>query len=890
MSHRFAAFPKFSARNPKGSRSQLSALGLALMTLSAPALAVDYIWQGGEGFWDDPARWTLLGVPGSSDSATVNFTGTGSLLVRDPRSVGTLFLNGGKLATSSTLSVGTLHLVNGTIGSTAAQNGGVVNVSGTASFNGTAVSNIDYSHVVNLNGNATWSGGNGRLIVGSAYSQGNTSYPAAQLNIAAGTTFTDAGAASTTGLKTLGLGGAVNNNGTYRREGLGETYAGGFNNNGTLDIASGNFSFAGGNFSSSSSGLIKVASGSTLYLANVNFTAGSVQNNGVVQQYAGSVVVASGAVISGAWQVNAGSSRFEGTHGVASLVINGGVLTGPGVLNTGSMVFNGGTFGGSGSQSGGTLNVAGLASFNGASAMDLDYSHVVNLNGNATWSGGNGRLIVGSAYSQGNTSYPAAQLNIAAGTTFTDAGAASTTGLKTLGLGGAVNNNGTYRREGLGETYAGGFNNNGTLDIASGNFSFAGGNFSSSSSGLIKVASGSTLYLANVNFTAGSVQNNGVVQQYAGSVVVASGAVISGAWQVNAGSSRFEGTHGVASLVINGGVLTGPGVLNTGSMVFNGGTFGGSGSQSGGTLNVAGLASFNGASAMDLDYSHVVNLNGNATWSAGNGRLIVGSAYSQGNTAYPAAQLNIAAGTTFTDAGAANATGFKTLGLGGPVNNGTYRREGLGLTFIGGFRNAGLLDLAAGTVQVDAAFQNSGTVQIAAGALLAATSGTFNNAGLMRGLGTVKTLNANTALANTGTLDPGLGNAPGTLTIDGDLTFTDSAVLRIELGAAGASDRLVVTDQVLWNGTLALASGEGFAPAVGESFLIASFAQRLSGSTFDTFTWSGAGGLVFAVDYGSTDITVRVSAVPEPGAWMLMMTGVAALLLRVRRLPRAPTA
>jgi hypothetical protein len=293
---------------------------------------------------------------------------------------------------------------------------------------------------------------------------------------------------------------------------------------------------------------------------------------------------------------------------------------------------------------------------------------------------------------------------------------------------------------------------------------------------------------------------------------------------------------------------------------------------------------------MDLNYSHVVNLNGNATWSAGNGRLIVGSAYSQGSTSYPAAQLNIAAGTTFTDAGAASATGFKTLGLGGPVNNGTYRREGLGLTFIGGFRNAGLLDLAAGTVQVDAAFQNSGTVQIASGALLAATSGTFNNAGLMRGLGTVKTLNANTALTNAGTLDPGLGNAPGTLTIDGDLTFTDSAVLRIELGAAGASDRLVVTDQVLWNGTLALAAGEGFAPAVGESFLIASFAQRLSGSTFDTFTWSGAEGLVFALDYGSTDISVRVTAVPEPGAWMLMLTGVAALLLRVRRLPRAPTA
>ncbi len=578
-----------------------------------------------------------------------------------------------------------------------------------------------------------------------------------------------------------------------------------------------------------------------------------------------------------------GSLLARDPRSVGTLFLNGGTLATTSTLSVGTLNFAGGTFGSTAAQNGGVMNVSGNSAFNGTSAQDLNYSHVLNLHGNANWSAGNGRLIVGSAYSQGSTSYPAAQLNIAAGTTFTDAGAASATGLKTLGLGGAVNNNGIYRRQGLGETFAGGFNNMGTLDIASGNFSFAGGNFSSRSSGLVKVASGSTLYLANVNFTAGSVQNNGLVQQYAGSVVVGSNAVIGGAWQVDAGSSRFEGTHGVSSLVINGGVLTGPGVLNTGSMVFNGGTFGASSSQSGGTLNVAGVASFNGASAIDINYSHVINLNGNATWSAGNGRLIVGTSYSQGSTSYPAAQLNIAAGTTFTDAGAATSTGFKTLGLGGPVNNGTYRRDGLGLTFIGGFKNNGLLDVVSGTVQVDAAFQNTGTVEIASAAQLATTSGNFANAGLMRGLGTIRTVNVNTALTNTGTLDPGLTSMPGTLSIDGNLVLDNTGRLRIDLFGGGIGDRLTTSGNAFWDGDLDIFAAPGTRFALGETYVVASFAQRVRNSMFDRINWSGIDGSHFSVEYGAQDISLRVTAVPEPATWLLALLSAPLLAVALRR-------
>jgi len=633
---------------------RLGGIAIALALLQAPAWAVDYIWQGGSGVWDDPSRWTLLGVPGSGDSATIQGTGTGAVLARDPRSAAQLFIDG-NLATTSTLSIGSLSFSSGYFGSFAAQGaGGVMNVSGAAVFDGARVQAVSYSSTINLGGNATWLQGNGRLSVEPAYSAGGQSFAASAMNIGAGTTFTDLGAASDSGYRVIS---GTNVHGSYLRTGLGDTYARNVNIVGTLDIASGNFIFEAGN-----------------------------------------------------------------------------------------------------------------------------------------------------------------------------------------------------------------------------------GNAASSASGLIKVASGSTLGLANITLMQGSVlSNSGLVRQVGGTVTVASGAQIGGTWQVDAGVLKVEGSHAVDALVMNGFLITGPGTLTTTAFSFNYGKLGGSngsnGTQGGGTLNVTGPATFNGGSTQDVDYNHTLNLGGSSRWTAGNGRLAVATGGSSG----PDAHLNIAAGATFTDEGAASASGSKTL-IGSRLftNQGTYLRTGLGETYAAGFVNAGLLQVAQGTFGVDANFSNTGRVHVAAGARLLAYDSRFVSDGTLSGDGTVKTFNASAALTSTGTIAPGQLGAVGALTIDGDLTLADTSVLHIDL-AGGGADRLLVTSDVLLNGELSVWATPGLSLQLGDTYTIASFTQRLSGSTFDSISWHGLSGDQFSVEYTADSVLLRVTAVPEPDTWALAALGGLTVLGAARR-------
>lgn len=654
---KFAREPESTStlRKPIKSALRLGSIALALIAMQSPAMAVDYIWQGGGGFWDDASKWTLLGVPGSGDSATLpKNTGTASLLVRDPRAVGQLYLNGGNLASSSTLTVSDLHFGSGYFGRSEAQSGGVMNVTGSATFNGEYVQTIAYSHIVNLGANTNWTKGDGRLSVEQAYMQGMQNYASAVLNIGAGTSFADAGAASDTGYKVLG--------------------------------------------------------------------------------------------------------------------------------------------------------------------------------------------------------------------------------------GGAVNNYGTYVRTGQGETVARGFNNLGTLTVASGAFSFDGGNFKNSSSGQIQVASGATLNLANTVFTQGAVLNNGLVRQFGGDVVVGAAAQIGGAWQVDQGSLKIQGTHAVDSLVFNGYELTGQGVLNTGSLVFNYGNFGGQQASGGTTLNVAGSATFNGAGELNLRENHTLNLAGNSRWTVGNGRLTVAGSSTQGTVVSPAGVLNIGAGTTFTDEGANSAASYKTLGgQGNTVNNGTYVRRGLGETYAQGFQNKGELQILAGSMSVDGQFANTGQVSIQTGAQLLSYNSQFSSAGLLSGTGRIKTFNNNIALTNSGSINPGQGTDIGSLTIEGDLSMTDTAVLHIDLAGGGMSDQLVITDDALWNGELSVWARPGTELHLGDVYTIASFGKRQANSTFSSISWHGLGADQFAVEYTSNNITLRVTAVPEPETWALLLAGLGAVGFAARR-------
>jgi MYXO-CTERM domain-containing protein len=245
---------------------------------------------------------------------------------------------------------------------------------------------------------------------------------------------------------------------------------------------------------------------------------------------------------------------------------------------------------------------------------------------------------------------------------------------------------------------------------------------------------------------------------------------------------------------------------------------------------------------------HVLRLDGGATWSAGN-RYI--SAQSGG-------RIHVAAGTTFSDAGAATSNAERCLGFGG------------------GFLNAG-------TLAVNNTFVNAGLVHVKAGAVLAATSTSFANAGTLAGDGTVRTVGNRWALENAGVVAPGPPDATGALTVEGDLRLLGTGTLQVHLNSLADFDLLSVTDDLTIGGTLNVVN-LGYAPVVGDQFVIVTFAQRLQDSVFAGLTWSGFGnGVQFEVIYNPNDVTLGVLAVPEPGTWALWLAGVAGIAAVRRR-------
>ncbi|MCZ8076360.1 MAG: PEP-CTERM sorting domain-containing protein, partial [Paucibacter sp.] len=287
-----------------------------------------------------------------------------------------------------------------------------------------------------------------------------------------------------------------------------------------------------------------------------------------------------------------------------------------------------------------------------------------------------------------------------------------------------------------------------------------------------------------------------------------------------------------------------------------------------GATTITGAASFTGTNNQTVDATHTLNLNGGATWSAGNGTISTGTD----------ARINVAAGTTFVDAGALSPSGSRYLGYygNGSFNNaGTYERNGLGTTNAYGFNNSGRININSGTFLLRSAWNNTGIARIAAGANLASSEASFNNQGRLEGDGTVRTAGMNYALLNLGEIAPGTLSTVGHLAIDGDLTLGSGSVLDIDLASLSSFDSISISSDLRVAGVLKVESLDGFAPQVGDSFKIASFSQMIGGGSFSQVQWLGNPGLTLSIEYNASDITLRVAAVPEPSSWALMFSGLA---------------
>ncbi len=221
-------------------------------------------------------------------------------------------------------------------------------------------------------------------------------------------------------------------------------------------------------------------------------------------------------------------------------------------------------------------------------------------------------------------------------------------------------------------------------------------------------------------------------------------------------------------------------------------------------------------------------------------------------------------------------------------NSGIYNKQSNTLTNVDiAFNNTGTVNVNAGTLNVAHAFTNAGTINIGTTATFQSScvgAGCFNNnsnTGVMQGNGTILT-QPNGELINSGAINPGGADSIGHLTIDGSLHQIASGVVNVDLAGLNSFDQLIVTHNATLGGVLDVRN-LGYAPVVGDTFVVATVDQQLAG-TFSSVTPDGFGsGVTFSASYHAHDVTLTVTAVPEPEQYLMLLAGLGLVGAMARR-------
>ena len=195
------------------------------------------------------------------------------------------------------------------------------------------------------------------------------------------------------------------------------------------------------------------------------------------------------------------------------------------------------------------------------------------------------------------------------------------------------------------------------------------------------------------------------------------------------------------------------------------------------------------------------------------------------------------------------------------------------------FNNTGSTTIEAGTLLLQRAFNNQGTVAIGADATLQSGNASFANAGRLSGNGTARAIVDGT-LTNSGTVAPGAST--GTLTIEGNFAQTAAGFFDVELQGM-AHDLLVVTGSASLDGALDLICFADCAAAIGQSYKILDAAANELSGTFASINLFGfqSGAFNVVYDRANGDVLLNVTEiltpipvpVPEPGTWLMFAVG-----------------
>ena len=390
---------------------------------------------------------------------------------------------------------------------------------------------------------------------------------------------------------------------------------------------------------------------------------------------------------------------------------------------------------------------------------------------------------------------------------------------------------------------------------------------------------------SGLNYIA-QVGSGGFNSNYNGNIHLGGSVIVGGAVNVSANAFNFNGTISGTGAVYDGG--------------FTYAVFNGNNTYSGGTILTGG--SFHAGS--DTAFG-----TGTITWvaAAGLGAEGTGPRTLANKLMFSASPFFVgSAPLTFTGtvdingvAGASpriqtfNNTALTTFA--GVVSNGTFHKAGLGAlalnsdtgnTFTGGFVNLGNATTASAIYANNSSGSAFGTGAVSIGATNATVystlAGNFSTAGATRIVGRLSPGNGDGLTAATA----GLGSI-GAANFETTLTFSSAAnsSLYLEIASATSFDTVNVGGLLTLNGTVYIATADGYSIHAGDTFDFMNFGSidygtvsfNMANATLD------AGVTLDTSMFASTGIVTATAAVPEPSSYAMLLAGLGAVGFVARR-------